>query len=543
MSVSAEKCLLKFAAAFLLIFVFLSVNVQAQKKKPAAKSNNKSSQTVSKNKTDDKKSAAKDDKKSAAKDSKKSSLTDKKKPKSKADLQKEAEAKRLAKIEEAKQRAAQEARRQAALEEQRRREQAIREARARKIAVERGLRTETVENITHDNAEGEDLEVRRAAVSALGNRAGTVVVLEPQTGKVLTIVNQDWAIRKSFKPCSTIKLVTAIAGINENVIDKDGNISTRRFPMNLDDALAYSNNSYFQNVGANLGSNKLISYAQMLGLGQPTGINADDETGGKLPLGNNNARIYSHGDDFEVTPLQLAVLVSAISNGGKVIVPQIPRTKIERANFRGQMRRTLNLSQENIKEVIPGMIGAATYGTARRGVDSAMDIAGKTGSCIANNSWVGLFASVAPIENPKFAVIVITRGEGERGKYAAAVAGKVYNSLRTRFEVDNNKNLAQIPLELKPQSKINAKTAAQLDTDEDEDSDENDTLAAKGKKVGADKIEIPKAEVKNVEKTSTLFPPVIVEVKKSASSTFPPVVVEEKKSANEILRPRIVTNN
>ena len=546
MCVSAEKCLIKFAAVFIFVFVFLSVNVSAQKKKPAAKSNNKSSQSVSKNKVDktvDKKSASNDKKISLTTD-KKTSQTKGKTAKSKADLQKEAEAVRLAKIEEAKQRAAQEARRQAALEEQRRRQQAIREARERKLAFERGLRSETVENITNDDTEGEDLEVRRAAVSALGTRAGTVVVLEPQTGKVLTIVNQDWAIRKSFKPCSTIKLVTAIAGINENVIDKNGNISTRRFPMNLDDALAYSNNSYFQNVGAGLGSDKMISYAQRLGLGQSTGINAEGETSGKLPYGNNNARIYSHGDDFEVTPLQLAVLVSAISNGGRVIVPKIPRTKIERADFHGSMRRTLNLSQENIREVIPGMVGAATYGTARRGVDSSMDVAGKTGSCIANNSWVGLFASVAPIENPKFAVIVITRGEGERGKYAAAVAGRVYASLRSRFDVKVNKNLAQIPIELKPQSKINAKIAAQLDTDQDEDSDENDTLAAKGKKGGADKVEIPQSDVKNVEKTSTLFPPVIVKVKKSESSAFPPVIVEVKKrSTNEISRPRIVSSN
>ena len=537
MSVSVEKCLIKFAAAFLFVFVLLCVNVQAQNKKPAAKVNNKSSQTVSKNKTGGTAKSKADkiaDKKSAADDKK--ATADKKPPaikgktaKSKADLQKEAEAGRLAKIEEAKQRVALEVRRQAALEEQRRRDQLIREARERKIAFERGLRSETVANIANDDAEGEDLEVRRAAVNALGVRAGTVVVLEPQTGKVLTIVNQDWAIRKSFKPCSTIKLVTAIAGISENVIDKNGIISTRRFPMNLDDALAYSNNSYFQNVGAGLGNGKMISYAQTLGLGKPTGINADGETSGKLPFGNNNARIYSHGDDFEVTPLQLAVLVSAISNGGKMIVPQIPRTKIERADFRGQMRRTLNLPQENIKEVIPGMIGAATYGTARRGVDSSMDVAGKTGSCIADGSWVGLFASVAPIENPKFAVIVITRGEGERGKYAAAVAGRIYAALRGRFnEVKVNRNLAQIPLELKPQSKVNAKVSALIDTDEGEDSDEGDTSAAKGKKGGAEKVSVPKKELKITEKSESLFPPVIVEVKKS--------------KRNEISRPRIVSN-
>ena len=530
MSFSPEKCLIKFVAVFLFVFVFLSVNVQAQKKKTAAKPNNKSSQTVSKNKTDSKKSANKDDKKLSVKDSKKISLTDKKKPKNKADLQKEAEAKRLAKIEEARQKAIQEARRQAVLEEQRRREQIIREARARKLAFERGLHTETVENITNDNMEGEDLEIRRAAVNALGTRAGTVVVLEPQTGKVLTIVNQDWAIKKSFKPCSTIKLVTAIAGINENIIDGEGNIATRRFPMNLDDALAYSNNSYFQNVGATLGNSKMISYAQALGLGQATGINADGETSGKLPFGNNNSRIYSHGDDFEVTPLQLAVLVSAISNGGKVIVPQIPRTKIEKANFRGQTRRTIMLPQEKVREVIPGMIGAATYGTARRGVDSTMEVAGKTGSCIANNSWVGLFASVAPIESPKYAVIVITRGEGERGKYAAAVAGKVYAALRGRLEINKDiNNLAKIPVELKPQSKVKAETSAQIDTDEGEDSDEGDVAAAKGKKGGAEKAPNLKSNANEAENQKVAFPPIIVEVKKAP--------------ANEIIRPRIVNNN
>ncbi|MGI8638969.1 MAG: penicillin-binding transpeptidase domain-containing protein [Pyrinomonadaceae bacterium] len=522
MSFPCEKCLAKFAAAFFFGFILFSVDVQAQKKKTVAKPDNKSSQTVSKNKTDDKKSVVTNNKKS--------SPTDKKTAKSKADLQKEAEAKRLAKIEEARQHAAQEARRQVALEEKRRREQAIREAQARKLAFERGLRTETVENIIGDNTDGEDLEVRRAAVNALGNRAGTVVVLEPQTGKVLTIVNQDWAIRKSFKPCSTIKLVTAIAGINENIIDQDGNISTRRFPMNLDDALAFSNNSYFQKVGLNIGSSKMISYAQILGLGIPTGINSDGETSGKLPYGNGNARIYSHGDDFEVTPLQLAVLVSAISNGGKIIVPQIPRTKFDKTNFRGQMRRVINLPQRDLQGVIPGMIGAAQYGTARRGVDSSLEVAGKTGSCIGQGSWVGLFASVAPIENPKFAVIVITRGQAERGKYAAAVAGKVYAALRNRFDVKADKNLAQIPLELKPQSKTDAKTSARIDTDEGEDSDEGDVSLAQGKKAGADKIPSPKVVVRKDKKPADLFAPVIVEVNKA------------KKSKSEISRPRIVSN-
>jgi hypothetical protein len=255
----------------------------------------------------------------------------------------------------------------AIIAEQRRREQAAREARARHLAFERGLRTETVENMMRDNIQGEDPYIRRAAVNALGGHAGSVVVMEAQTGKVLTIVNQDWAIHSGIKPCSTIKLVTGVAGLNEGVISKeDGSIRNTRTRRDLDDAIAFSDNGYFQRVGANLGSPKMIEYAKDLGLGQPTGLNVPGEYAGKLPYGNNNARIYSHGDDFEVTPLQLAVLVSEISNGGKKLIPRIPRNEIEKTQFQPFMRERLSFPQQNVRRVIPGMIGAAEYGTAHR---------------------------------------------------------------------------------------------------------------------------------------------------------------------------------
>ncbi len=295
------------------------------------------------------------------------------------------------------------------------------------------FRTETVRNIAQDNFDGEDLQIRRAAVNALGNRAGTVVVMEVKTGKILTIVNQNWGIRQSFKPCSTIKLVTGIAGSNENLIDETGRVRNRTTRFNLNDSLAFSENGYFQQIGKSLGSKKMIEYAKQLGLGQKTGINANDESEGRLPYGNENLRIYSHGDDFEVTPLQLAVLVSAIHNDGKIVVPRVPRTKIEKTNFRGFLRREVDLPKESIESVITGMRGAAKYGTARRGTHPDFNIAGKTGSCIEHNSWVGLFASVAPLEDPKYSVVVITRGQGERGKYAAMVAGQIYEALRPRL--------------------------------------------------------------------------------------------------------------
>lgn len=450
-----------------------------------------------------------------------------------------AEEKRLAEIkraEDARRREIEANRRQATLEATRRRDAAIREARTRKMAFENGLRTTTVDNILGDNLEGEDMEVRRAAVSALGSHAGTVVVLEPQTGKILSIVNQDWAIKKSFKPCSTIKLVTAFAGLNESLINQSGIITQRNFAMNLDDALAYSNNAYFQRVGVDLGGNKMTSYARMLGLGEPTGLNVEGETGGKVPFNNNNARIYSHGDDFEVTPLQLAVMVSAISNGGKLVVPQIPRTKVEKANFRGYMKRQINLPPNTLQRIIPGMIGAASYGTARRGMDSSLEVAGKTGSCIGQGSWVGLFASVAPIENPKLAVVVILRGQAERGKYAAAVAGSIYNALRNRVKIDGNKNIAKLPLALKPQSKIDAKTSAELDDGDSEDSDDNGTVR-QGKKGDEETL-----------KNNVVTPKIVNNSTNKSSKTnnqkqtplFPTIVITKK---DEITRPRIVNKN
>lgn len=409
------------------------------------------------------------------------------------------------------------ARRKAELEERRRREQAAREAEARRRAFEAALKTETVNNILSDNLEGEDMEVRRAATDALQGHAGTVVVLEPKTGKILSIVNQDWAVRRAFKPCSTIKLVTAIAGLTENRIGEGRAITDRNFPMNLDDAIAFSNNSFFQAVGSGLGSQTMVSYARTLGLGEPTGINLPGETGGRVPFNNNNLRIYSHGDDFEVTPLQLAVLVSAISNDGKMVVPRVvPNNKRETVNFRPTMRKQLELPKSSIRGVIPGMIGAAQYGTARRGMDPYLEVAGKTGSCIGGGSWVGLFASVAPIEDPKLAVVVITRGQSERGRSAAAIASNIYSALRDRMPIRKGLTefIASSP-DLKPVNKVSASKAGDLDIAADEDSDDSTSPNSK------------KALVKPTGQSNPANPPI-----------FPPVVIAPKDSGTT--RPRIV---
>jgi membrane peptidoglycan carboxypeptidase len=264
--------------------------------------------------------------------------------------------------------------------------------------------------------------------------------------------------------------------LNEGVVSKEnGSIHNRRTRRNLDDALAYSDNGYFQVIGSTVGNSKMIEYARDLGLGQQTGINAEGETAGKLAIGNNNARIYSHGDDFEVSTLQLAVMVSAIANGGMRVVPRTPRNTIEKTNFQTFYRQKVAVPQNNVRRVIPGMIGAAAYGTARRGVDASLGIAGKTGSCISKGTWVGLFASVAPIEKPKYSVVVITRGERERGKYAAAVAGQIYRALSSRI-VRTDTNFAQNEFKVQPkQSVIPPNTPID---EEDDDANAGDVVTA-----------------------------------------------------------------
>lgn len=430
------------------------------------------------------------------------------------------------KTAEAERRRKGEERRQAAVAEQRRREQAAREARARKLAFERGLRTETVANISNDNTNGEDLAIRAAAVDALGSHAGSVVVMEAQTGKILTIVNQNWAVRSSIRPCSTIKLVTAAAGLNEGVISKENgsvrNISTRR---TLDDAIAYSDNTYFQRAGSNIGNTKLVEYGRQLGLGEPTGVNLEGETAGRLPTNNNNARIYSHGDDTEVSTIQLAVMISAITNGGNRVLPRIARNEFEHAKFQTFYKAKVDLPQQNIRRMIPGMMGAAEYGTARRDMDQNLGVAGKTGSCIDKGSWVGLFASVAPIEKPKYAVAVITRGQSERGRYAAAVAAKVYLALASQI-VRTDRNLAQTEFHLSPRNNANAVIAK---ADEGEDADDTDVASedANGRENdGRNVIVIPSAPRQSEAK-------MLVQKTGSSKPTFSPVVITYAKDGKE----------
>src|ERR1051326_883342 len=340
-----------------------------------------------------------------------------------------------------------------ALEEARRRAEAARQAAiARQRAIDEGMRNEVQANIAKDNSVGEDPEVRRAAVDALGHHAGTVVVMDPKNGRVYTVVNQDWALRRGFKPCSTIKLVTGVAGISEKVIAPIETVSDGgRYKIDLTDALAYSNNTYFQHVAGEVGFDKMISYAKEMGLGEKTGINYVNEYSGHLPLFKSGFalnRMGSHGDDFEVTAIQLATLVSAMSNGGKLLTPHLPQTVQENTAFKTEVRRKVNVENDTWKRMLPGMIGAVNYGSGRKAYRPEQTVAGKTGTCIgqaSSHAWFGLFTSYAPVVNPRLAVVVITRGTDAHNHVPAAIAGNIYRALSPRFGTQIDFQVAEGP--------------------------------------------------------------------------------------------------
>jgi membrane peptidoglycan carboxypeptidase len=407
------------------------------------------------------------------------------------------------------------------LEEARRRAEAARAAAiARQRAIDEGMRSEVADLIAKDSTAGEDLDVRRAAVNALGHHAGTVVVMDPKSGRVYTVVNQDWALRRGFKPCSTIKLVTGVAGISEKVIQPVENISVSGNNLNLTDALAHSNNTYFQRVGGEVGFDKMVSYARELGLGEKTGINYPNEYSGRVPLFKSGYAVNhmsSHGDDFEVTAIQLASLVSAMSNGGKLLMPHVPRSVEENDKFKTETRRKINISQDTLGRMLPGMIGAVNYGSGRKAYRPEQTVAGKTGTCIGQGSWLGLFTSYAPVANPKLAVVVITRGTDAHNHLPAAVAGDIYRALSPRFGTQIDFQVAQTADDEDTPSKD--KKAAALD----EEAQETKAATQAEEKAIEDKAEQAAAEATTTADTTTNAAPATNPAANKVKQTVMPV--------------------
>jgi penicillin-binding protein 2 len=289
-----------------------------------------------------------------------------------------------------------------------------------------------------DQTRGEDPIVRQAAIDALGNMNGTVVAIEPTSGRVLAMVNQRLALSSGAQPCSTIKLSVALAALSEGVIDAQTQVALGgRSRMNLTMALAKSNNAYFEAVGRKLGFEKVQYYAHQFGLGELAGYHIPGEQLGTYPeeeisekLGGVS-KMCSFGEGISMTPLQLGALVTAISNGGTLYYLQHPTTPEEVANFQPRVKRHLDI-EPVIPELSDGMAGAVAYGTARsvRLNFNEESILGKTGTCSHAGTRFGWFASYANTDIGRIVTVVFLQGGRPTfGPKAAEIAGRMYRNL------------------------------------------------------------------------------------------------------------------
>lgn len=286
-----------------------------------------------------------------------------------------------------------------------------------------------------DNVDGEDLTVRRAAVEALGRFNGSVVVVDPSNGRVLTMVNQRLALGAGFQPCSTIKVPVAMAALSEGIIDRSSKIRLYgRTKMNLTEAIAKSNNPYFANLGVQLGYERVAYYAHLFGLGEKAGLDIEGEHPGYFPKeppkNGGMGMLTSFGEEISLTPLQLAAFMSTIANGGTLYYLQYPKSAAEAEAFVPRIKRRLDI-EKLIPEVRPGMSGAVQYGTARR-IQAITDdpIFGKTGTCSEGRTHLGWFGSFSEVGSRKLAVaVLLTGGRPSVGPMAAGIAGEVYKRL------------------------------------------------------------------------------------------------------------------
>jgi len=210
--------------------------------------------------------------------------------------------------------------------------------------------------------------------------------------------------------------------------------------MNMTQALAKSNNLYFEALGRELGFERVRHYANQFGLGELAGYNIQGEQLGiypdtELPASEGGVgRMCSFGQGVSLTPLQLGAYVAALANGGTLFYLQHPTTLVEALALQPKIKRTLDIARY-VPEIEDGMAGAVEYGTARRlrANFQELPIFGKTGTCSNNGTRLGWFASYSA--SPQGSLVTVFFLEGGRatfGPRAAELTGAFYKNLWDR---------------------------------------------------------------------------------------------------------------
>jgi penicillin-binding protein 2 len=289
-----------------------------------------------------------------------------------------------------------------------------------------------------------DQRLQQAATRALGDRRGTVIIMDPQTGRIRAVVNPQLAFEKSLPPGSTIKPFTALAALRSGIIAEDTrtlcheNYSHDQFhticshprdlsPLGPTDALAYSCNYYFGKVGERLAAADLTSTLEQFGFGRATGINVASESKGLLRRNDwHTENAIGEGDYLRATPIQLLNAYSTLVNGGHLFTPR----RAPAASFVARLQGNIGIEHEQRQIILRGMRGAVRYGTAESAklYSLPIHVFGKTGTANEINGYrsqgwfVGFVSSLdenagdmeafAP-EHVKLAVLVfLARGHG-----------------------------------------------------------------------------------------------------------------------------------
>ncbi len=352
-----------------------------------------------------------------------------------------------------------------------------------------------------------DLPLQHAAEVALSGRLnetrGAVVVMDVRNGDLLVLASAPafdpnafvprlpfnvWtnltnetlrpmvnrAVYGTYAPGSIFKMVVGLAaleaGLNPtNIVTSPGYATVGNHPMHdtapageydFKRALKLSCNKYFVDVGVGLGLDRIVAMAQRFQLGQKTGVQLRPESAGVLPTRNwirENRGAWFDGDtanlsigqgDILVTPLQVAVTVAALANGGTVFAPRL----VERVEARdafdhesdeifpaARVRAQLGVSARSLNLLREAMLADVEDpdGTGRRAAVPGFRVAAKTGTAEVKKGRATLykitwFASFGPYENPRYAVVVMVEGGASGGVTCGPVAHAIYQAILAR---------------------------------------------------------------------------------------------------------------
>ncbi len=346
-----------------------------------------------------------------------------------------------------------------------------------------------------------DLKMQQIAEEELGERKGVVLIGDPYTGEILVLLShpsfdpnlfvqgislsvcdklfsdsgnplENRAIRGEYFPGSSFKIIVAIAALEEGKATESTTffcggklqVGNRIFKcwkeeghgrLNLEKAIIHSCNVYFYQLGLKVGVKDIIKYAELFGLGQPTGIDLISEKKGFVPTlewkKKNYGEIWYPGDTTNlsigqgyilVTPLQMLGVINAIANGGNLLKPHLLKRVVD---FEGkviplnssQTIRKVSISSSTLKFLKRSLRGVVTQGTGWRAENKVVKISGKTGT--AEVAWReepdNWFVGYAPSENPSLSIVVLVEQREEERAIAPEIAGKILARIFTSIQI------------------------------------------------------------------------------------------------------------